>query len=103
MNSREEVKRVLAAGGEPVPPGGDTRRAVWARIDAQRPEIANHSRWSWLPRGPKVACVFGAAIALGALSAEWRLQRSEAAALAEQRRYLASIDPTIVAVTAKRP
>ena len=103
MNSREEIKRVLAAGGEPVRPGGDTKRAVWARIDAQRPEIANHTRWSWLPRRWEIACVFGSAVAMGALSAEWRLRRSEAAAPAEHLRYLTSIDATVVPVKAKRP
>ena len=103
MNSREEIKRVLAASGEPVPPRGDTARAVWARIGAQRAEGANHLRWSWLPRGWELACVFGAAVGLGVISAEWRLRRSEAVASAEHRHYLLSIDPTIAAFPAKRP
>jgi hypothetical protein len=109
MNSRGEIKRVLAASGEPVPPHGDTARAVWARIGAQRPATALHSRWSWLPRGWELACAFGFALALGVISAEWRLRRSETAAPAtppapaEHRRYLASIDPTVAAPTAKRP
>lgn len=108
MNSREEIKRVLAAGGKPVPPSGDTTRAVWARIGAQHPAIAlaRHRHWSWLPRGWGFACAFVAAVALGMISAEWRLRRSEPAASpapAEYRRYLASIDPTVAAPTAKRP
>jgi hypothetical protein len=103
MNSREEIKRMLAASGEPVPPRGDTARAVWARIGAHQPAIALHPRWSWLPRRWELACTFGSAVALGVISAEWRLRRSEAAALTEHSRYLASIDPTVAALTAKRP
>ena len=103
MNPREEIKRVLAASGEPVPPRGDTARAVWARIGTQHPATALHSRWSWLPRGWELACAFGVAVALGVISAEWRLRRSEAAVSAEHRRYLVSIDPTVAALTAKRP
>ena len=103
MNPREEIKRVLAASGEPVPPRGDTARAVWAQIGAQHPAITPDPRWSWLPRGWELACVFGAAVALGVISAEWRLRRSEAAAPAEHRRYLASIDPTVATPTAKHP
>lgn len=103
MNPREEIKRVLAASGEPVPPRGDTARAVRARIGAPPPALARHPRWSWLPRGWELAPVFGAAVALGMISAEWRLRRGEAAAPAEQRRYLASIDPTIATLTARRP
>lgn len=103
MNPREEIKRVLAAGGEPIPPGGETVRAVWSRIGARRAEVANHPRWSWLLRGGELACVFGAAVALGVICAEWRLRRSEAVASAEQRHYLASIDPTIAAFPPKRP
>lgn len=106
MNPREEIKRVLAASGEPVPPRGETARAVWARIDALRPAIAPHPRWSWLPRGWELACACGFAAALGVITAEWRVRRSEAAAPTapvEHRRYLASIDPTASAVTANRP
>ena len=103
MNSREEIKRVLAASGEPVRPRGDTARAVWARIGAPHPATALHPRWSWLPRGWKLACAFGFALALGVISAEWRLRRSEVASPAEHRRYLASIDPTVAAPTAKFP
>lgn len=102
MNSREEIKRVLAASGEPVPPRGDTRRAVWARIGAAHPATAGDARWLWLRRGWKLACAFGAALALGVISAELRLRRSEADATVEHR-YLASIDPTIPALTVKRP
>jgi hypothetical protein len=103
MNSREEIKRVLAASGEPVPPRGDTARAVWARIGAQPLAISRHPRWSWLPRGWEFVPVFGAAVVLGAICAEWRLRRSETAGPAEHRRYLASIDPTVAALTARRP
>ena len=103
MNSREEIKRVLAASGEPVPPHGDIARAVWARIGAPHPKAALHPRWSWLPRGWEFACACGFALALGVISAEWRLRRSEAATPAEHRRYLASIDPTVAAPAAKRP
>jgi hypothetical protein len=103
MNSREEIKRVLAASGEPVPPRGDTARAVWARIGAPLPAVARDPHWSWLPRGWELGCVFGAAVALGVISAEWRLRRSEVDARVEHRRYLASIDPTLAALTAERP
>ena len=103
MNSREEIKRVLAVSGEPVPPRGDNVRAVWARIDAKHPATALHPRWSWLPRGWELACAFGFALALGVISAEWRLRRSDAAGPADQHRYLVSIDPTVAAPTVKRP
>lgn len=103
MNSREEIKRVLAVSGEPIPPHGDTAGAVWARIGAQQLKVARRSHWSWLPRGWEFACVFGAAVTLGVISAKWRLQRSEAATPDEHRRYLASIDPTVAAPTAKHP
>ena len=103
MNSREEIKRVLTAGGEPAPRGGDSKRAVWARIDACRAEVANRPRWSWLPRRWELAGVFAGAVAVGVISAEWRLRRDEAAASAEHRRYLASIDPTIAVFPAGRP
>jgi hypothetical protein len=103
MNPREEIKRVLAASGEPLPPRGDTARAVWARIGAPHPASPRDPRWSWLPHGWELACVFGAAVALGAISAEWRLRRSEADVPAEHRRYLASIDPTVAAPPAPRP
>jgi hypothetical protein len=56
-----------------------------------------------LQRECALLCAFGVAVALGVISAEWRLRRSEATASAEHRRYLASIDPTVVAPTAKRP
>jgi hypothetical protein len=103
MNAREEIKRVIAASGEPVPPRGDTGSAVRARIGAQHSANAPRPRWSWLPQGWELACVFGAAVALGVLSAEWRLRRSHAAALAEHRHYLSSIDPTLAALSAQRP
>lgn len=104
MNSREEIRRVLAASGESVPPRGNTVRAVWARIGAQRPASTNQARRWWLPCGwLELACAFGVAVALGALSAEWRLRRNETAAPADERHYLASIDPTVVAVATKRP
>ncbi|HEX2852613.1 MAG TPA: hypothetical protein VHO24_05190 [Opitutaceae bacterium] len=103
MNSREEIKRVLAASGEPVPLRGDTARAVRARIAAPHLEIADNARWSWLPRGWELACACGFAVALGVVSAEWRVRRSEAAAPIEHRRYLASIDPTVAAFPGKRP
>ena len=94
---------MLAASGEPVRPRGDTARAVWARIGAPHRAIAHDPRWSWLPRGWELVPVFGAAVVMGVLSAEWRVRRSEAAAPAEHRRYLASIDPTVAVLTAKRP
>lgn len=103
MNPHEEIKRVLAASGEPVPPRDETTRAVWARIGAQHSASARHLSWSWLPRGWELACVCGFGVALGVISAEWRLRRSEAAAPAEHRRYLASIDPTIAAPAVTRP
>lgn len=103
MNPREEIKRLLASSGAPIPPRGATVRAVRARLHASHPATAHHPGWSWLPRGWELACVFGIAAALGVLSAEWRLRRSDAAALAEQRRYLTSIDPTVAAFPARRP
>lgn len=105
MNSREEIKRVIAASGEPPSPGAgaDTAHAVWARIGHPHRTNRRATRLSWLPRGWELACAFGSALALGVISAEWRLRDSDSAPPAAHRRYLASIDPTLAAPLDHRP
>jgi hypothetical protein len=94
MHERDEIKRVLAAAGEPPPPGADTARAVWARLGRERQQTPAEHRWSWLPRGWQIGCVVGCALALGVITAEWRLRRT-AITSPDHHRYLASIDPTV--------
>lgn len=102
MNPREEIKRVLAASGEPPAPGLNTAQAVWARIGVRSPSPAAPRRFPWLPRGWELACAFVSALALGVISAEWRLRRADPG-ITDHRRYLASIDPTVAPPTARRP
>lgn len=102
MHSREEIKRVLAASGEPPVPGPNTAPAVWARIGARSPSTTAPRRLSWLPHGWELACAFISALAVGVISAEWRLRRADHGPT-DHRRYLASIDPTVAPPTDRRP
>jgi hypothetical protein len=95
MDERDEIKRLLAAAGEPPALGTDITRAVWARLERDRRRAVADSRWAWLPRGWEIACVVVAAMVLGVITAEWRLRRDDATVSADQHRYIASIDPTI--------
>ncbi len=102
MKSPEEIRRLLAASGEPPAPGPDTTRAVWARIGRTKQPAISSRRLGWLPRGWELACAVVSALALGVISAEWRLRR-EGDASVEHRRYLASIDPTVPPPMGPRP
>jgi hypothetical protein len=102
MKEREEIKRLLAAAGEPPTPREHLARAVSARIERVNPR-AKLTRWSWLPRGWEIACVVASAFALGVITAEWRVRRGDARSASGQLHYLSLIDPTLPLPGKARP
>jgi hypothetical protein len=98
MPDRDEIKRLLAATGEPPALNPGMGRAVRARIE-RSPRHPRNDSVSWFPRGWEMACVMGSALALGVITAEWRLRRSESSGHNPtiHHRYLASIDPRVAA------
>jgi hypothetical protein len=104
MRDRDEIKRLLAAAGEPPTLEPGTARAVRTLLAHSR-QHARVEKISWLPRGWEIACVMGSALALGVITAEWRLRRSEggAGSPTNHYRYLASIDPTVAAIGKASP